>query len=142
MENLDIDSLIQIADKEFTLENVRKCPRNQYGHVHIDPLLKFWFKYQWHVYCTKFVCRDLETGQKAIFSKNSGDGSSILLQSANWLMERSSELGIPVVEGGLISYHNEVDANDRYFTAEIVLDYKGRTIKERKSTFETYSNRK
>lgn len=138
----DIQALIELPTKEFTLENVRKCPRNQYGQVHIDPLLRFWFKYHWHTYCLKIVCMDRETKTQKTFNKAPGDGQSIILEAANWLMERSSELGIPIVEEGLVTYHNETDSNDRYFTAKVTIDYLGETILERKSSFEVYYNKK
>jgi hypothetical protein len=140
MTKSDIDALIN-ATEEFTLEQARKCPRNQYGQVHIDPLLRFMFKYHWHTYCLKFVCRDLETRTQKTFNAVPGSGNSIILNTANWLMDRSSPLGIPVVTDGLVTYHNETDSGDRYFTAEITIDYKGMTIKERKSSFEVYYNK-
>ncbi len=111
---------------------VRHIPRNNYRHCDIDPILRYMYKYDFDLFCEKFVVYDKELGAKEIFTS--------ILEVANWLKAHSTELGIPILAEGLICHHETQDIKtEPYFICTIVLDALGNSLKPRRGDRKVYS---
>jgi len=123
---------------EFQYKQIRHIPRNQYRHCTIDGLLRYFYKYNFDLYCERFILRDKELGAKEIVGT--------LLEVAIWLQNHSVDQGVPILPEGLICFFNTKTKEERkldpYFICTITLDRLGDTFKTRRGEFKTYSVQK
>ena len=126
---------------------IRKLPRNQYGHCNIDPLLKYVYKYSFHLYCQGFTVVDLETKVRRKFDTVL-DLIIYLTQPGrdNLYKDGMPDFGIPIIEDGWVNTHPPIlvgdDNNlDPYFTAVITVNFKGTVEKTKPGHFEVFYNK-
>ncbi len=140
----------KIKSKKTDVEKnirIRKLPRNQYGHCNIDPLLKYLYKYSFHLYCQGFTVIDLETKVRRKFDTIL-ELIIYLTQPGkdNLFREGLPDFGIPIVEDGWINTHapllvGDDDNLDPYFTAVITVNFMGTTGKTKGGHVEVFYNK-
>lgn len=113
---------------------VRHVPRNAYNRCSIDSLLKYFYKYSFHHFCTKFV---IYVDGKRLHTINLKDmaGYSLILETVNTIYQETKQVrdgnelyaGIPVLESGVICHYNPLDDEDPYHTCTIKLTTETKT---------------
>lgn len=127
---------------------IKKIPRNQFGHCTIDPLLKYMYKYNWHLYCLSFTVIDLETKRKIPPMFSILEVMNFLVQPGrdNLYPNGMPDFGIPIVPEGIVNTHAPLkigdDANlDPYFHCVITVNFMGTTEKPKSGHVEVFYNK-
>jgi len=110
---------------------VRHIPHGVYNTVPLDALLKYLYKYNFHIFCTSFtIYLDKEKLDTFRPSKN---GGSIILDAVNLMVEYSLDedskgnpllAGIPIRESGFICKYDVDDGENPYFKTTVYLESK------------------
>ena len=113
---------------------VRHIPHGVYNTVPLDALLKYLYKYNFHIFCTSFtVYLDKEKIETFRPSKN---GGSIILEAVNSMVEYSLVedakgntvlTGIPIRESGFICKYDVEDIENPYFKTTVYLETRDAT---------------
>lgn len=133
-----------VASKEKHIKT-RHIPKNQYGHVDTDPIVRYLYKYNFDHYCESFTVVDLETGGRKERFKTILELIMYLTQPGQLFPDGIPDFGIPIVENGMVCTHSEEldddDNLDPYFTCVITVNHLGTAEKPKKGHFKVFSVR-
>ena len=108
---------------------VRHIPHTVYDTVPVDALLKYLYKYNFHVFCTEFKVKN--GSEVKVFKSSKYKGPSIIFETLEYLVAQSSWYdqsenlicnGLAIKESGFKCIYNTKDLEDPYFKVLIDLD--------------------
>jgi len=106
---------------------IRHIPRGAYNRVPVDALLKYFYKYSFHHFCTSFKVEFKGCNTETFTKRNYP--ASLILEVINYLYESTRVegvkefAGLPIIEGGVVCHFNPDDLDDAKFTCTIRLVY-------------------
>lgn len=111
---------------------VRHIPHTAHHSTPIDALLKYMYKYNFHILCTEFAIYVNDAKKPIRIKKKDFEGFSAILETMFQITnliaqtgEKSGEelyRGIPIIENGFVNHFNPDDISDPYFRCSIYLD--------------------